>query len=620
MRGIFTLSVIAVSLLFAFGTVSAQELSANIQRRVNAATLDLDKAEDLIRRDRAELSTKHVKGAKKEYDNIFSYYSGSFDPNHPTLVALKRRIAELTTRGEQGQAASKEPAPAKSAGQSKELSANIRRRMDAIERQLVWVDQAIAKGGDASGPLGAARREWDNILNYYRGTFDPNHAELIALKTRIDEAEKAMNAGVAATARATPVESRMSIEGMPGEMGSHLKQVGGSLHTLENRLVTAYKGSNAPSYYPGVKSDLEIAENQFAQFNGRYAGKYDPGHEAYVRVTRRLEKARANVDKLRREGEAATAAADKAGQTKLTAAVKAIHGRFKQQAVSSKRHAENIGRFIWSKKGIGFKIQDQAVLSDTFTLSDPIYGRLYTPHSLGNTPVYQEGGNEPKPNNRFGYIYRLYIDGENVPVSFGVFGSGEYNETQAKGWTSWQYGPHPVPPDEGFKFEADAWRVATKDLAPGRHSVRFEFWGVDASYRTREPMAAGGFTLVVGAGERVAATGKFPGDSYGGGDLKRIRAQMKKALVGQVAKSADQILDVSVIGDWAHGAYTDSKVRYRKITGTVLWADTDGDKVCRYSSYVFISDESSGGGWSPVRYRAFRTGASHEGDVECPPG
>lgn len=129
-------------------------------------------------------------------------------------------------------------------------------------------------------------------------------------------------------------------------------------------------------------------------------------------------------------------------------------------------------------------------------------------------------------------------------------------------------------------------------------------------------MAVGEFTLLVGAGERVAATGRFPADTYKGGDLKQIRAQMKKALVGPVTQSADEILEVSVTGDWVHGRDAATKNRYRKIRGAVLWADTDGDKVCRYHTYTFISDEV-GGGWAPLRYRAF---GRPEGEMECPGG
>ena len=86
---------LAVCLLLGAGVAGGQELTANIERRVNAITLDLDKAEDLIRRGSADLAERYIVGARKEYAKIFEYYPGQFDPDHPTLVALEKRIEDL---------------------------------------------------------------------------------------------------------------------------------------------------------------------------------------------------------------------------------------------------------------------------------------------------------------------------------------------------------------------------------------------------------------------------------------------------------------------------------------------------------------------------------------------
>ena len=88
---------LAVCLLLGAGVAGGQELTANIERRVNAITLDLDKAEDLIRRGNADLAQRHIVGARKEYAKIFEYYPGQFDPDHPTLAALKKRIEDLAS-------------------------------------------------------------------------------------------------------------------------------------------------------------------------------------------------------------------------------------------------------------------------------------------------------------------------------------------------------------------------------------------------------------------------------------------------------------------------------------------------------------------------------------------
>jgi len=86
---------LAIGLLLGPAVAGAQDLDANIQRRVNAITLDLDKAEALIRKGSADLAQRYIVGARKEYAKIFEYYPGQFDPDHPTLVALKKRIEDL---------------------------------------------------------------------------------------------------------------------------------------------------------------------------------------------------------------------------------------------------------------------------------------------------------------------------------------------------------------------------------------------------------------------------------------------------------------------------------------------------------------------------------------------
>ena len=84
-----------------------------------------------------------------------------------------------------------------------------------------------------------------------------------------------------------------------------------------------------------------------------------------------------------------------------------------------------------------------------------------------------------------------------------------------------------------------------------------------------------------------------------------------------VAKSPAEILKVAVTSDWKYGLYLVTRQRFRKINGTVLWHDTDGDGVCRFVTYKFVSDHAGGRNWTPLRMRAFCNGCA-EGDVRCP--
>ena len=104
---------------------------------------------------------------------------------------------------------------------------------------------------------------------------------------------------------------------------------------------------------------------------------------------------------------------------------------------------------------------------------------------------------------------------------------------------------------------------------------------------------------------------KFPRSTYKGGGAARVAAQMKRALLAsRLAKSPREVLRVQPMGRWVSGRYTDTKVRYQKITGLVLWWDDDSDGVCRFTSYNFIKDRG------PLKAKSFCMGCP-EGWTRC---
>lgn len=605
-------------LLFSQGAALSEDLSSNIMRRVNAANEYLDKAEEAIKGGRAEHAPGILKSARQEYDNIFNYYKGSFDPDHPTLTSLKERMdgieAQLSAPVETTEV--KEVSPAKG---DAELSANIRRRIDAADRHLVWVNKAAAKGTDDPGELNAAKMEYNSIFEYYKGSFDPEHPDLVALKNRIDAAEKAAKDGVAETNQSAPLESnRRAVEDLPSQMGEDLVGVALSLRTLENRLETAGSSQQPGSYVPGVKSDLEIVEEKFSKFNSTYHGGIPAEHSAYLQVQTRLQNDREAVANLDQQAQTEMSAQQGAATAAFAADVERIHGKFNQLEPTSTLHGNNPGRMVWSTRQINMSDQDNITLQNTFKLTDPIFGRLYLHYSLGNTPVYsQSGGAKPETNDIFGYEFRLFIDGQEKVHKFDLFDSGNMAGAAGETWTTWQFAPSPVPYDETFSQEAEAWRKTTQGLSAGTHTVRFELWGTQGSYRTMEAISVGEFSLVVGQGDRVTSGLKFPEDSFSGSGKNDIREAMKRAMVGAVAKSSDEIIKVAVTSDWKTGVYSDSKRKYRTISGAILWYDKDDDGYCRFTTYNFVSDHSGGDNWGTLKFKSFCIGCP-EGDVERP--
>ncbi len=94
----------------------------------------------------------------------------------------------------------------------------------------------------------------------------------------------------------------------------------------------------------------------------------------------------------------------------------------------------------------------------------------------------------------------------------------------------------------------------------------------------------------------------FPEDDFGGSGLSDLKEQMRKALLGNVIKSADEITAIAVISDWKDGIYSDSKQPYRKINGACLFADKDDDGVSRFTSFAFIANKVDGD-WQTLKFK-----------------
>ena len=296
------ISFLALILTFFFinqTIVYSEDLSTNIMRRVNAANLELDKADEQIRTGKSEHAPAKIKSARQEYDNIFNYYKGTFDPNHPVLVNLKDRMDKIESLLSTNSSAPKSVDEVDKTEKSKDLSANIRRRIKSADIQLNWVNQRAAKGERDLGSLNTAKSEYKKIFEYYKGSFDPDHPEIIALKNRIDAAEKAMKKGFARKNATAPLESNSAaVEDLPEKMGDDLVDIAVSLNMLEQRLDTASKSSFPGSYVYGVNDDLNIVLSKFKKFNETYKGQFDSGHVAYRQIETRIKKGQDAVSEL----------------------------------------------------------------------------------------------------------------------------------------------------------------------------------------------------------------------------------------------------------------------------------------------------------------------------------
>lgn len=286
------------------------------------------------------------------------------------------------------------------------------------------------------------------------------------------------------------------------------------------------------------------------------------------------------------------------------------------QGMTSELHSQNAGKIVFSTSEIKFRKENPSQLATEFRLSEPLYARVYMTKALRNNQFFINGTPVPLSSPETHQTIKMFIDGKRQEYRFGEFLAHDIiGDKAAAHWTTWQMNLNPTDRSLGERYVMEAWSKLTAKLAPGRHKIRFEVWGQQGQAITANPVSTGEFTLLVDEGD-MAGAAEFPVDSYTGSDLTSIKQAMKDAMVGRgVTTKPDEVVDISVTSEWREGIYTDSKNRYRKIQGTVLWKDTDGDGLSRFTSYSFLQDWT-GSGWSALKFNAFVNGGP-EGEAKA---
>jgi len=286
------------------------------------------------------------------------------------------------------------------------------------------------------------------------------------------------------------------------------------------------------------------------------------------------------------------------------------------QGITSPTHRANVGKIVFSKAEIPFRKEDPNKLETTFRATDTVYGRVYLAKAVNNTTLHLSGKTAKATEGR--YEVKVFVNGKNKAMRFGVFRQQKLKAKSANQWTSWRFEPHPVA---GYKYadkqDTTRWAKIINTMPPGTHKVRVEIHVVEGQWRSKGPVAAGEISIIKKKGDRLGGGGKFPVDAYNGGDKAALKKAIRKALLdSRTAKSAKEIKDIALVTQWQEGRYRGTLVKYRKITAAVLWADKNSDGFCRYVSYNFVKD-AKGKKWGPVRFKSF-CNSCQEGDVACP--
>ncbi|MCU7834833.1 MAG: hypothetical protein KZQ83_06195 [gamma proteobacterium symbiont of Taylorina sp.] len=599
---------------------TSRKLSSNIMRFVNSANASLDKAEEQIKSGSAEFAKSKINSAKSDFDLIGKRYADSYDPNDVMLTTLQVRIKQVSASMESALAAAQGNAnkPSTSSGTANKLMSNITRQLRIGNSSLDAAKEDITKGNSPDYNIDKAQSSYEKIFSRYKGSFAPNHPEIVAFKARIEELKNAENAAIRQQMATQPPQSINRILGMSDKAGRKLKRVGSSLGLFETSLATAQK-NHAGKTVAHINSaatatrNFKAVEKVFAEFNKEFSGKFKTSNESYTYVTNQIAKGKKALAVLKGELDSDADTLAKAASEKLGADKQAILTKYQNMPLSSNLHKNNTGKIVWSTQRITSSDQDKVKTGSTFNLMQPLYGRIFLLQSIGNTPVYstvEKFKNIPKFNTNATFELKIFVDGKDQDKMFN--GHNKIGKTEFESLTSWEMGLHSLPYDDFFKGDGKAWRGISKNMSVGSHKVRIELWATSGSYRSQGAISAGEFTLIKNKGDRIKATGKFPGDSNSG-DTEAIRTDMVKALKNANSKPYRKL---SVISDWNHGVHKGKNIQYRSISSAILFTDEDNDGDCRYLNYNFISDHLGGKNWTPLKYWGVCTDCL-DGEIEC---
>ncbi|MCP4290224.1 MAG: hypothetical protein GY780_00140 [bacterium] len=170
---------------------AAKDLDSKITRRIDTIATNLDQVDQNLDANNLKEAKSYLKTATDEMGRIMSWYKGKFDENHPDFVAIDQRLKATTAKVESSAPAAAEAKPVakpkSTGGANKPLNNKVARRIEAISNSLDQVDSNIGLQDlkEAKTSLESAKKEMAKIMDWYKGKFDENHPDFVAIERRL---------------------------------------------------------------------------------------------------------------------------------------------------------------------------------------------------------------------------------------------------------------------------------------------------------------------------------------------------------------------------------------------------------------------------------------------------
>lgn len=289
----------------------------------------------------------------------------------------------------------------------------------------------------------------------------------------------------------------------------------------------------------------------------------------------------------------------------------------KDEGMTNKTHEKYVGKIVFSASEILKDNPDESKFGNTFSISSPIYLRIFLKASIFNE--VQSNRSSEAFDNQVGLLYRMYLDGtiaETGRVEFSKDGKKFLTTDQIKGSTS-------ISGIFNFNKDAflsaayiDALTAVDGKLTDGKHTLKMELLPIYNSIKplTETPMASGELTLNVTRGfvnPSNAAT-CLPKPVKKDATLEaKYKECVKKYLVNN-SKDAVMKSFVLLSNDW--------EIRKNDITGKPISKTMYGavglsykDGKCKYETFSFTQN------WNGSAYSsAIETSSTgQDGNIFC---
>ncbi|MFC1885471.1 hypothetical protein ACFLZM_00220 [Thermodesulfobacteriota bacterium] len=163
------------------------------------------------------------------------------------------------------------------------LKNNIAPRLEKAKKLL---DRGDAHNAQAS--YDTALLEWQTIQKDFKGKFDTNHPDIVAVQKRFNAIDAGLKAATAAKPKPAPTPVPASGPKAPtATMRYSMKQI----HTNLDKAEQYAQAQNLPQ----AKTSLESAEQQWTSQKEWNKGKYDPQHADIVALVEKFSRVKASI-------------------------------------------------------------------------------------------------------------------------------------------------------------------------------------------------------------------------------------------------------------------------------------------------------------------------------------